>query len=213
MDFIPILFSQSFTTKSSNNATSNSIKTNITSNPIATSTTTTTTNTIDTGLTTSLSSLSLHALDLVYNEKSDDVSGELSSILTSTAPVNVQRRQSLAQLSKLSNTIFSVISNTAVNPVNTGNPGINNTGFNELDLLTNSSVYSNNQFSPHRVESLTSIDTLSLYNYQLDTSPLMIQPMDLQRRFVDDEYQKLPPDPLFEEQFPIFQFSPESDVF
>lgn len=157
-----------------------------------------------------ISAVSLDALDLI-NDYADfePLTSELSSLLTSTSSEDEEKKKSLAKLSKLSHAIFNVITNSQTDPINkqsTINP------IRDLELLTNSSDYSSNNFSPYRMESLTSVDTNSLYNYQVIPSPLMVQPMDLQSRF-DDEYLKLQPDPLFDEHFPMFQFSPESDVF
>ncbi|CAH2355661.1 hypothetical protein CLIB1423_30S00936 [[Candida] railenensis] len=157
-----------------------------------------------------ISVVSLEALDLI-NDYADfePLTNELSSLLTSTSTEDEEKKKNLAKLSKSSHAIFNVITNSETTPINkqsTINP------IRELELSTDSSDYSSNNFSPYRMESLTSVDTNSLYNYQVIPSPLMVQPMDLQTRF-DDEYSKLQPDPLFDEHFPMFQFSPESDVF
>lgn len=158
----------------------------------------------------------VQALDLVRTELQTDAPNscdELSSLLSSTSPEVDAIKIQLSLLSKLSKAIFTVILNSpSVSTVALASAGLHpstKSGFtasDDVDQLTNSSIYSTD-FSPsYRVASLSSVNTKNWHNYQHDTA--VMQPMEL-----DDGFRDISREPQFDEHYPVFLFSPESDIF
>lgn len=157
----------------------------------------------------------VQALDLVRSELQNDAPNscdELSSLLSSTSPEDDAIKLQLSLLSRLSKAIFTVILNSpSVSTVALDSAGLQPStklgASDDIDHLTNSSVYSSTKFSPsHRIESLSSVNTKNWYNYQHDTA--VMQPMEL-----DEGFRDISREPQFDDHYPIFLFSPESDIF
>ncbi|KAL7665532.1 hypothetical protein ABC855_g1125 [[Candida] zeylanoides] len=158
----------------------------------------------------------VQALDLVRTELQTDAPNscdELSSLLSSTSPEVDAIKIQLSSLSKSSKAIFTVISNSpsvsTVALASAGSHPSTKSGFtasDDVDQSTNSSIYSTD-FSPsYRVASLSSVNTKNWHNYQHDTA--VMQPMEL-----DDGFRDISREPQFDEHYPVFSFSPESDIF
>lgn len=157
----------------------------------------------------------VQALDLVRTELQIDAPNscvELSSLLSSTSPEVDAIRLQLSLLSRLSKAIFTVILNSpSVSTVALDSAGLQPLAklgaSDDVDHLTNSSVYSSTEFSPsHRTESLSSVNTKNWYNYQHDTA--LMQPMEL-----DEGFRDISREHQFDDHYPVFLFSPESDIF
>ncbi|CAK7909555.1 hypothetical protein CAAN1_24S00738 [[Candida] anglica] len=144
------------------------------------------------------------------NEPVLELNPQLSSFLGVSS-------EAVEYFSKSSSSPTTTSNSTSSKPVNYYNSVSSDNIYNipsgyQDEPSTSSSEYSNNTFSPQRLESLTSVDTYSLQNYEM--SSLFNQPpIDVREQFGGDDILKLPQDPLFEEQYPIFSFSPENDVF